>query len=86
MPKQLSAASALAMATSNHELVGRALSLLAGGLGPFVERECKARYGDNWAQLVGRGGRSSPNDVQFLLAVMADEWRNVLSRVLHRRR
>jgi predicted AAA+ superfamily ATPase len=68
---------------SNHEQVGRALGLLAAALGPFVERECKARYGDGWASEIGRGGRpASTTDVQSLLAVMADQWSSVFSRVL----
>ena len=29
------------MAITNHERVGKALDLLRGGLGPFVEREIK---------------------------------------------
>jgi len=36
------------MATSNHERVGRALELLREGLRPFVEREFKTHYGENW--------------------------------------
>jgi predicted AAA+ superfamily ATPase len=73
------------VATSNHEQVGRALGLLAGALGPFVERECKARFGDGWATTVGRGGRPAcTTDVQSLLGVMADQWAPVFSRVLDR--
>ena len=30
------------MAITNHERVGKALELLKGGLGPFVEREFKS--------------------------------------------
>ena len=37
------------MAITNHERVGKALQLLKIGLGPFVEREFKAKYGDGWA-------------------------------------
>jgi hypothetical protein len=70
------------MATTNHERVGRALGLLAAGLQPFVERECKAKYGEDWVRLVARHERANPSDVQFLLGVLADEWRDVFSRVL----
>jgi predicted AAA+ superfamily ATPase len=70
------------MAVSNYDRVGQALSLLSAGLTPFVERECKAKYGSDWVQLVARSERANPSDVQFLLAVLADEWRNVFSRVL----
>ena len=37
------------MAITNHERVGKALELLKAGLGPFVEREFKAKFGDGWA-------------------------------------
>ena len=37
------------MAITNHERVGKALELLKTGLGPFVEREFKAKYGSGWA-------------------------------------
>jgi len=36
------------MAITNHERVGKSLELLKSGLGPFVERELKARYGAGW--------------------------------------
>jgi len=70
-------------AASNHERVGRALGLLAGALGSFVERECELRLGDGWASSVGPGGHpASTSEVQSLLAVMADNWNTVLSRIL----
>ena len=37
------------MAITNHERVGKALELLKAGLGAFVERELKAKYGSGWA-------------------------------------
>ena len=37
------------MASTNHERVGKSLELLKAGLGPFVERELRAHYGDAWA-------------------------------------
>ena len=37
------------MAITNHERVGKALEFLKAGLGSFVEREFKAKYGDGWA-------------------------------------
>ncbi len=36
------------MASTNIERVGRAMELLKEGLRPFVEREFRAKYGDNW--------------------------------------
>ena len=37
------------MAVTNHERVGKALDLLRTGLGPFVEREFKTKFGAGWA-------------------------------------
>ena len=36
------------MALCNYERVGKAVQLLAEGLAPFVDRECRAKFGDNW--------------------------------------
>ena len=62
--------------------MGQGLGFLSAGLQPFVERECKAKYGSDWVKLVARSERADPSDAQFLLAVLADEWRDVFSRVL----
>lgn len=78
------------MAVTNHERVGRALGLMSEGLAPFVERECKAKYGDGWVQSVARmdtgaaqsGKKVSPSDAQFLLKVVWDEWQSVFRNVL----
>src|SRR5215207_4229711 len=72
------------MAVTNHVRVGRALALLTQGLAPFVARECKARYGDQWVGRVARSERANPHDAQFLLAVLADEWREVFAKTLGR--
>ena len=37
------------MAITNHDRVGKAMELLKGGLGPFVEREFKSVYKDRAA-------------------------------------
>ncbi len=34
------------MAINNHERVGKAMDLVKGGVGPFVEREFKSAYQD----------------------------------------
>ena len=39
------------MALSNQERVRKGLELLTPGLFPFVEREMKAQYADDWTQL-----------------------------------
>src|SRR5215218_5695513 len=79
------------MAVTNHERVGTALSLLSKGLAPFVERECKARYGEDWvikvvtrmdAGAVQSSKKASTTDAQFLLKVIWDEWQPVFRNVL----
>jgi predicted AAA+ superfamily ATPase len=78
------------MAVTNHERVGRALTLLSTGLAPFVEREFKAAYGDAWLGEVARNDRGagglpqkvSITDVQFLLTAVWNEWNMVFRRVL----
>jgi hypothetical protein len=77
------------MAMTNHERIGKALTLLSEGLAPFVARECQAKYGEGWVQSINRtdpaasaGKRVSPTDTQFLLKVMWDEWQAVFRTVL----
>lgn len=76
------------MAATNHERVGRALGLLGKGLAPFVEREARAKWGDEWVQrLVGAAssagvGRINTSDPSFLLKAMADAWQPVFRDVL----
>ncbi|MCP5148712.1 MAG: ATP-binding protein [Pseudomonadales bacterium] len=79
------------MAITNHERVGKALEQLKAGLGPFVEREFKAKYGNDWAFEVkeilsdtrlGGGKTSSLGDVAALLVVMDRKWSDVFRRIL----
>jgi predicted AAA+ superfamily ATPase len=78
------------VAATNHERVGKALGLLSQGLAPFVARECQAKYGDGWVQVVARlntgalqsGKKVSSSDTQFLLKVIWDEWQAVFRNVL----
>ena len=82
------------MAISNHERVGKALELLRDGLRPFVEQEMKGVHGDGWleaAQDILRGdrppskGKGKPKvnwDTHALLAVMWNQWNNVLRNTL----
>ena len=79
------------MAITNHERVGKSLELLKDGLGPFVEREFKAKYGDEWAFEVkdilsdtrlGDSKTESLNDVATLLVVMDRKWGDVFRRIL----
>src|SRR2546425_3003944 len=79
------------MAITNHERVGKALDLLKAGLAPFVERELKARHGDDWALQVremlgdtrlGDGKGDALQDVVVVLVVMDRSWGNVFRRIL----
>ena len=79
------------MAITNHERVGKALELLKSGLGPFVERELKAKYGEGWAfevkdilsdTRIGTGKSESLNDVAALLVVMDRKWGDVFRQIL----
>ena len=79
------------MATTNFDRVGKALELLKTGLGPFVEREFKAKYGSGWAFEVkdvladtrlGAGKTESLNDVAALLVVMDRKWAEVFRQIL----
>ncbi len=72
------------MADTNNERVGKALSLLAQGLAPFVDRECGLEYGADWENAVPGDGARSKTDVQFLLRTMASTWREVFERTLGR--
>ncbi len=81
------------MALSNHERVGRALTLLQQGLFPFVEREMKSAYGDRWlipasASLPDSYIKNKDvqtvlrEDVSALLIVMWEQWNNVFKKPL----
>jgi predicted AAA+ superfamily ATPase len=76
------------MATTNQERVGRALELVGGGLGPFVEREMKAVFADRWEQEAAQGfrnvGKAGINwgDVTNVLAVILNEWNRVFDKTL----
>ena len=83
------------MYLSNDERVGKAIRLLAEGLAPFVDRECRAKFGDDWPVAVQRmetrGGprpgpprKVNPGDAKFLLKVMWDEWRTIFGKKLSR--
>jgi uncharacterized protein len=76
------------MARTNAERVGQALKLLSHALAPFVERECKAHYGDEWLAEVtsqsaaGVPTKAKPDDIQFLLKAIWDQWRPIFGKVL----
>jgi len=80
------------MALSNRDRVGRAFELLAGGLGPFVDRRMAATHpsGAGWFEAWERGERSgrggnfkvSLDDPLVQLNVMKANWRETFDREL----
>src|SRR6516164_8259098 len=79
------------MAITNHERVGKAMELLKGGLGPFVDREFKSVYRDRAALEASRFmGEDRINakraladwDVAPLLKLMWDSWNDVFRKTL----
>lgn len=78
------------MAISNHERVGRALQLLKTGLAPFIERELKAHFKDQWAAAISetlgdtrlKGIGKPLDDVAAQLVVMDRNWGTVFKPIL----
>ncbi len=76
---------------TNRERIQRTLDLLREGLAPFVERELKARYGNDWpAKLDDARRYPLPRaldggvdwDSQALFKTMIDNWQSVFKTVL----
>ena len=57
------------MAITNYDRVGKAMELLKDGLTPFVERELKAQYAQQWIE----EAKSSVSDTQAKLFVSKDQ-------------
>lgn len=74
------------MAKTNRDRLGEGLALLVKGLRPFLERELKAAYKDNWAEIVtasfSEGKKVSWDDPQTLLVVMWEQWQAVFRNTL----
>ena len=79
------------MAITNHDRVGKAMELLKGGLGPFVEREFKSVYKDRAAAELQRflaedrlnaKKAVAALDVAALLKIMWDSWNDVFRLTL----
>ncbi|HUG90658.1 MAG TPA: Swt1 family HEPN domain-containing protein [Planctomycetaceae bacterium] len=81
----------------NRERIGRVLDALTTGLFPFVERELKSAYRENWHTAAaesfrrGRGGGAGGStgegetirwDAHTLLTVIWDQWNNVFRKTL----
>jgi predicted AAA+ superfamily ATPase len=77
------------MAKSNHAKIADALELLNAGLKPYIERELKAVYGDDWqkqaADVLPAHQQGSLNwDTHAILTVMWDLWNAVFKNTLGR--
>jgi len=79
------------MAITNHERVGKALEFLKVGLRPYVEREMRVRYGDDWGSSVkamlndtrlGSNTPGAPTDVAAFLVIMDRAWGEVFRNTL----
>ncbi len=79
------------MAITNYERVGKGMELLRDGLRPFVERELKSKYNDQWSfevrkvlsdKRLGVRKEDSLQDVAVLLVVMDKSWGMVFSAIL----
>lgn len=81
------------MAITNHERIGKCLEQLTAGLQPFVERELKSNYDDEWfaetrktltaAQVDFLGTPDKPQwDIASLLATLWNQWNDVFKKVL----
>jgi hypothetical protein len=83
------------MAITNYERVGKAMELLRDGLQPFVERELKSQYSQQWfdemrgalpvQQMKLAGTAEKPNwDVALILSTLWEQWNAVFSKTLGR--
>jgi predicted AAA+ superfamily ATPase len=75
------------MAITNRERITSAMEHLSTGLQPFVERELRARLGDQWekpARDAQKNAKAKINwtDPQTLLGVIWDQWHAVFSQCL----
>ncbi len=74
------------MAKSNRDKIGDALEVLRDGLQPFVERELKAYYGEDWLKHATEDLRFAPKsdelDASALLSIMWNQWNVVFRNTL----
>ena len=74
------------MAVSNHERVGKALTLLRDGIRPGLEKAWRSTFGNGWVQSVNDSlyhPETSPNadDLAFLLKGMEATWDRFFKQV-----
>jgi hypothetical protein len=75
------------MAITNRERITSAMEHLSAGLQPFVERELRARLGEQWekpARDAQKNAKAKINwsDPQTLLGVIWDQWHSIFSQCL----
>ncbi len=81
------------MAITNHERVGKAMDLLKSGLAPFIEREMRSQYQEDWLkeakdalspqQLSLAGAINDPlGDVSAMLSLMTNRWQDLFRKTL----
>ncbi|MEK6371249.1 MAG: Swt1 family HEPN domain-containing protein [Acidobacteriota bacterium] len=77
------------MALTNRERIVKALDILREGLRPFVERELRARLGEDWEAQIARDLRLVQErdgginwDTAALLKAMSDRWQEVFRMTL----
>jgi hypothetical protein len=77
------------MAITNQERVGKAIDHLREGLRPFIEREMKATFGEQWMKTAEQGfpktkfkGGMSLTDPANLLSILLNEWNRVFEKTL----
>ena len=73
------------MAKSNREKIGQAIMLFKSGICPFVERELRSHYGDDWKKQAAESLRFDPGDdwdTWALLAVMWEHWNLIFRNTL----
>ena len=77
------------MAMTNHERVGKALTLLRDGIRPELEKAFKAMFGENWVEglnqrLYQPDRNPDPDDLAFLLKGMEATWNDFFREVFSR--
>jgi predicted AAA+ superfamily ATPase len=81
------------MSITNRERIGRALDLLGDELYPYIEREMKAEYGDQWLEVAATtipesylhnktAEQALKTDVSALLILMWQKWNDVFKKTL----
>jgi hypothetical protein len=73
------------MALTNNQRIGRALELLAAGLGPFVDQMLSRRFGEDWPSAISeRVPANAKADTYVLLRAMTAFWREGFAETLGR--